>query len=56
MIKEKDTFKQACDQIDTIKDKLFQIVYELEEAGYVRKAKSLDTLIGKLEALEHTGK
>ena len=56
MIEEKDTFKQACDHIDTIKDKLFQIVYELEEAGYVRKAKSLDTLIGKLEAWEHTGR
>lgn len=56
MIKEKDAFERTCDKIDSIKNVLISLVYQLEEEGYIRKAKSLRTIIARLEAWEHTGK
>ena len=56
MIKEKDAFEKSCNKIDSIKQELMSLVYELEEDGYKRKAKSLETIVARLEAWEHTGK
>lgn len=36
------------------KERLINIMYKLEEAGFVRKAKSLGTIIGNLETWQNT--
>lgn len=38
---------------NSAKDKLISLEYELREAGFERKANSLSTIIGKLEAWQH---
>lgn len=54
-VNEKEqAFKEVCDKIDAIKMDLFQLVGKLESAGAMRKAKSLDKIIGELERWEHT--
>ena len=53
--KEIRVMKEQVRRVDCIKDELFKIVGELEEAGFTQKAKSLHTLIGKLEYWQHTG-
>lgn len=41
-------------EVNTIKDKLLTICYKLEEKGAVGKAKSLYTIVGRLEQWQHT--
>lgn len=54
MNEKEQAFKEVCSKIDDIKMDLSQLVGKLESAGAIRKAKSLDKLIGELEHWEHT--
>lgn len=54
-MKDPRVMKEQVRRVDCIKDELFKIVGELEETGFTQKAKSLHTLIGKLEYWQHTG-
>ena len=40
--------------VNVAKSRLIDVMYKLEEAGEVRKAKSLSTIIGMLEHWQHT--
>lgn len=51
---QQEEFDRACDKINSVKWDLMELESRLEEAGLTRKAKSLGTLIGKLEAWEVT--
>jgi hypothetical protein len=55
MMKDMSVLREQMRRIDTIKEQLMDICCILEEEGFDQKAKSLDTLIGKLEWWEHTG-
>lgn len=50
---EKDAFERNLCTIDSIKERLLNIAYELEEEGFRRKAKSLETIVAKLEEWEN---
>lgn len=54
-MKDMNVLREQISRIDTIKERLMHISYILEEEGFDQKAKSLNTLIGKLELWEHTG-
>ena len=54
-MKDMNVLREQMRRIDSIKEQLMDICYILEEEGFDQKAKSLDTLIGKLEWWEHTG-
>ena len=55
-MEKKSVFEENLHKIDRIKDELMSIAMRLEEAGNVRKANSLGTIIARLEAWEHTSK
>ena len=48
-----EVIRKAQDEANTAKNRLIDITYELLEVGAVRQAKSLETIIGKLEAWQH---
>ena len=50
---KRETIENCIDEVNSVKDKLIGIMYELEECGAVRKANTLGTIIGKLEAWQH---
>ena len=54
-MKDMNVLREQMRRIDCVKDTLMDIRSILEEEGFDQKAKSLDTLIGKLEWWEHTG-
>ncbi len=54
-MKDMNVLHEQMRRIDCVKDTLMNIRGILEEEGFDQKAKSLDTLIGKLERWEHTG-
>ena len=51
---KEETLRDACSQIDAIKDRLITIMSRVGEAGMTRKAASLANIIGRLEQWEHT--
>lgn len=53
-MKNDRVFKENLHKIDRIKDELFDVCCKLEESGNKMKAKSLRTIIDKLEYWEHT--
>lgn len=42
-------------EANTAKEKLMDIMSRLEEAGLIRRANELGTIIGRLEAWQHKG-
>jgi len=50
---KKEVIEKAHDEANTAKDRLISIMYMLEEAGAIREANSLGTIIGKLETWQH---
>jgi hypothetical protein len=52
----RDYFDSKTYKVDNIKSELISLSYDLEEHGFVRKAKSLRTIVEKLEQWEHTKK
>lgn len=54
-MKDMSVLREQMERIDSIKEQLMDIRCILEGEGFDQKAKSLDTLIGKLELWEHTG-
>ena len=50
---KEEALRNANNTINTAKDRLLSIVWELEEAGLKRKAKSLYRLVGELELWQH---
>ena len=53
MKKNPETLKEISNRIDRIKSELWSMASELEEAGYVGKAKSLLTIGSRLEDWQH---
>ena len=47
-------YEQLIAEVNTEKERLMTIMWKLEEAGYKRKAKSLDTIIARIEMWQHT--
>ena len=55
MSEEKKNIKERLiDKVNDVKWTLIQIMDELEEEGFTRKASSLGTIIGDLERWQHT--
>lgn len=52
-MKDHDEIRQIKISANTAKERLMDIVNRLEEAGAAREAKSLGTIIGKLEAWQN---
>lgn len=52
----RDYFDSHTYKVDNVKSELLSLSYDLEEHGFVRKAKSLRTIVEKLEQWEHTKK
>lgn len=52
--KIKKAIEQAQDKANSPKEKLMQVADELYEIGAIRKAKSLETIIEKLEKWQNT--
>lgn len=51
---DKEQLIRECqDEANTAKERLMNIVYKLEEGGAIRQAKSLETIIEKLETWQH---
>lgn len=53
-IRDQSVLEEASNRIDSIKWDLMSFVSKLEEAGYVRKAKTLSRIVGELEHWQHT--
>lgn len=53
---KEDEYKRVINEANEAKDRLYRIANQLEELGYNRKAKSLMTLIYKIETWQNTGK
>ena len=53
-IKDQSVLEEASSTIDSVKWDLMRFVSKLEEAGYVRKAKTLDRIVRELERWQHT--
>ena len=51
---KREAIEQAHDEANTAKDRLISIQYDLEAAGAIRQAQTLGTIIGKLEAWQHS--
>lgn len=52
----RDYFDSKMYKVDNVKSELLSLSYELEEHGFIRKAKSLRTIVENLEKWEHTKK
>lgn len=52
----RDYFDSKMYKVDNVKSELLSLSYELEEHGFIRKARSLRTIVEKLERWEHTKK
>ena len=53
---KEDEYRRVINEANEAKDRLYRIANQLEELGYTRKAKSLMTLIYKIETWQNTGK
>ena len=53
MKKNEEELRQVMNSIDRIKDEMWRLSTQLEEAGYVGKAKSLLTIGSRLEDWQH---
>ena len=53
-MKDKELYEKKMSTIDSVKMRLIEIAHELEEGGYKRKGKSLETIVENLEKWEHT--
>ena len=49
MKRDKDEFERLINEANVAKDRLAEISEKLEEAGYIRKAKSCMTLVYSIE-------
>ena len=49
LMDKQETIRKAQSEAESAKSRLINIMYELEEAGAIRQAKSLGTIIAKLE-------
>lgn len=49
-----DAMEKVQYDVDVVKERLLRVCYQLEEAGAIRKAKSLYTIVGRLEQWQHT--
>lgn len=52
--RKEQAFEAVQYKVNNIKSELIDIMYKLEEAGIIRKADSLSTIIGKLEDWQNT--
>lgn len=52
--KKREAIEQAQHDVNCAKERLMKVMDELEDAGAIRKAKSLGTIIEKLEIWQHT--
>ena len=53
-MKDKEQIKRLKGyDINVAKERLMAVMYQLEEAGGIREAKSLGTIIGQLEEWQH---
>lgn len=50
----RNVYENQIDRINPIKEQLMNIAAILEENGYIRKSKSLYTIVGRLEQWQHT--
>ena len=53
MKKDREEFERCMDMANEAKDRLAEIAERLEEAGYIRKAKSCMNLIYAIEAWQN---
>ena len=53
MKKNREEFEECMDDVNEVKDRLADIAERLEEAGYVRKAKSAMNLVYTIEAWQN---
>ena len=53
-MKDKELFEKRMSTIESIKMRLIEIAHELEEGGYKRKGKSLETIVENIERWQHT--
>lgn len=51
---KREAIEQAQYDVNNPKEELIRVMYELEDAGAIRKAKSLGTIIEKLETWQNT--
>lgn len=51
---KREAMEQAQYDVNCAKERLMNVMYELEDAGAIRKANSLRTIIEKLERWQHT--
>ena len=49
IMKNEQEYKRIINEANEAKDRLYQVANELEQLGYIRKAKSCMTLIYKIE-------
>lgn len=49
-----EAMEKAQYDVNVAKERLLRICYQLEEAGAIRKAKSLYTIVGRLEQWQNT--
>ena len=52
---KRSTLDRLQNEANTPKERLIEIMGRLEEAGLIRRAKELGTIIGRLEAWQHKG-
>lgn len=50
---KQETIRKAHSEAESAKSRLISIMYELEEVGAIRQAKSLGTIIEKLETWQN---
>ena len=54
MKKDKEVKEQVINEVNPLKERLGALADKLYEAGYIRKAESLLTIVGDLEHWQHT--
>ena len=54
MKKDKEVKEQVINDVNPLKERLCALADKLYEAGYIRKAESLMTIVGDLEHWQHT--
>ena len=52
-MKDMKFLRKKQSDVNIAKDRLIEIMYALEEEGFIRQAKSLDTIIVKLEVWQN---
>lgn len=52
-MKDMEFLRQKQSEASVAKERLIQIMYALKEEGFIRQAKSLETIIWKLEAWQN---